>query len=140
DSEILDTSTRLYHEHQLRRVYYTAFSPIPDSDPRLPMQTPPMLREHRLYQADWLLRFYGFSKDELFTPSHQNLSADMTPKLAWALRNLAHFPVDINKASREALLRVPGIGVRNANRIISLRRHQKLRLADLKKLRVNLAE
>src|SRR5690606_20024810 len=125
DSDILDTSTRLYTDHKLRRVYYTAFSPIPDSDPRLPMQTPPLLREHRLYQADWLLRFYGFQKQELFTPDQPNLNPDLTPKLAWALRHLEVFPVDVNRASRDMLLRVPGIGVRNADRIITLRRHQQ---------------
>lgn len=140
DSDILTTSSHLYGTHHLRRVYYTAFNPIPDSDVRLPSSIPPLLREHRLYQADWLLRFYGFKKDELFTEQQQNLPADMTPKMAWALRNRQLFPVDINKAPREMLLRVPGIGVRNTDRIIALRRHQRIRLDDLKKLRVNLAE
>lgn len=140
DSDILTTSTRLYSTHNLRRVYYTAFSPIPHSDPRLPSQAPPLLREHRLYQADWLMRFYGFSSHELFTPSDQNLRTDMSPKLAWALRNLEIFPVNVNTASREMLLRVPGIGVRNVNRIVMARRHARLRLDDLRKLRVNLSE
>lgn len=140
DSDILTTSSRLYDAHKLRRVYYTAFSPIPNGDPRLPLQTPPLLREHRLYQADWLLRFYGFKKDELFTPELPNLNPEITPKLAWALRHLEQFPVDVNRGSREMLLRVPGLGVRNFNRLLTLRRHQRLRLDDLKKLRVNLSE
>ena len=140
DSDILDTSHKLYQRHKLRRVYYTAYNPIPDSDPRLPVQTPPLLREHRLYQADWLLRCYGFNKDELFAANDFNLRPDISPKLTWALRHLDQFPVDVNRASYEMLLRVPGIGVRNAKRITGLRRHQRLRLADLKKLRVNLLE
>lgn len=140
DNDILATSTRLYNQHGLRRVYYTAFSPIPHSDPRLPSQAPPLVREHRLYQADWLLRHYGFESGELFSPSEQNLRTDISPKLAWALKNLEVFPVDINAASREMLLRVPGIGVRNADRIILARRHARLRLDDLRKLRVNMQE
>jgi putative DNA modification/repair radical SAM protein len=140
DSDILTTSTRLYHQYGLRRVYYTAFSPIPHSDPRLPSQAPPLVREHRLYQADWLLRHYGFNSAELFSPAEQNLRTDISPKLAWALKHLDVFPVDINSASREMLLRVPGVGVRNADRIISARRHTRLRLDDLRKLRVNMQE
>ena len=94
------------------------------------------MREHRLYQADWLLRFYGFRVDEIATESAPNLDLDLDPKLAWALRNRALFPADVNKASREILLRVPGLGVRNVERILRARRHTRLRLADLLRLRL----
>jgi putative DNA modification/repair radical SAM protein len=138
DTQILSTATSLYRRHQLRRVYYSAYSPIPHGDDRLPPEPPPLIREHRLYQSDWLMRFYGFEAQELTTSAEPNLPLDMDPKLAWALRHRARFPVDLNKAPREMLLRIPGIGVRNVNRILQIRRHQKIRLDDLTKLRVPL--
>jgi predicted DNA-binding helix-hairpin-helix protein len=122
----------------LRRVYYSAFSPIPHGDSRLPPAAPPLIREHRLYQADWLLRFYGFKVNELTTQEQPDLPLDMDPKLAWALRHRSFFPLDVNRAGRGALLRVPGIGARNVDRIIQVRRWTKLRLADLAKLRISL--
>jgi predicted DNA-binding helix-hairpin-helix protein len=138
DAQILQTSSDLYDKFKLRRVYYSAFSPIPHADGRLPSQPPPLVREHRLYQADWLLRFYGFEVGEIITPDSPNLDSQLDPKHAWALRNRGRFPVDVNKADRETLLRVPGIGVRNAQRILKLRRHRAIRLNDLKRLRVPL--
>jgi putative DNA modification/repair radical SAM protein len=110
DTDILATASRLYHDYGLKRVYYSAFSPYPNADPRLPLHAPALIREHRLYQADWLTRFYGFSADELTTPSDPNLALNLDPKLAWALRHRAFFPLDVNRAPREALLRVPGLG------------------------------
>jgi putative DNA modification/repair radical SAM protein len=138
DAEILRTASSLYGQQKLRRVYYSAFSPIPHADARLPGQSPSLMREHRLYQADWLLRFYGFEVDELATEADRNLSLDVDPKAAWALAHRDRFPVDVNAAPRELLLRIPGIGVRNVDRMIKIRRHHKLTLADLKKLRVSL--
>jgi putative DNA modification/repair radical SAM protein len=120
DHAILGAASTLYATHGLRRVYYSAFSPIPHADPRLPVKTPPLVREHRLYQADWLMRFYGFAADEL-TAVSENLSLDYDPKLAWALAHRELFPVDVNRASREQLLRVPGLGVRNVERILTVR-------------------
>src|SRR5262249_37295498 len=116
--------------------YYSAFSPFPKADSRLPIQAPPLVREHRLYEADWLMRFYGFSVDELTTPGNPNLDLKMDPKLSWALRHREQFPIDINRASREQLLRIPGIGCGTVARILSIRRYHLLRLEDLKKLRV----
>jgi putative DNA modification/repair radical SAM protein len=136
DLEILKTASELYTGQDLRRVYYSAYSPIPHADARLPGQSPPLIREHRLYQADWLMRFYGFKADEIVADADQNLSLEMDPKLAWALANRHFFPVDVNQASREELLRIPGIGARNVKRILGLRKHKSLRSDDLKKLRV----
>jgi putative DNA modification/repair radical SAM protein len=136
DLEILKTASQLYTGQKLRRVYYSAYSPIPHADARLPGQSPPLIREHRLYQADWLMRFYGFAANEIVAGADQNLSLEMDPKLAWALANRHFFPVDVNLASREELLRVPGIGARNVKRILEVRRYQALRSEDLKKLRV----
>ena len=136
DHQILGAASTLYERHGLRRVYYSAYSPIPHEDPRLPAKAPPLVREHRLYQADWLLRFYGFRADELTDPSRPDLSLELDPKLAWALVHRELFPVDVNKAPREQLLRVPGLGVRNVQRILKLRRNRSLRLDDLAKLRV----
>jgi putative DNA modification/repair radical SAM protein len=136
DASILRTATDLYRRHRLRRVYYSAFSPIPFADDRLPPAAPPLLREHRLYQADWLLRFYGFELNEIVTPEAPNLELDVDPKLAWALAHREQFPVDVNRAPRELLLRVPGLGVRTVNRIVEGRRHHRIRLADLRKLRL----
>lgn len=136
DAEILKTTAQLYGDQRLKRVYYSAYSPIPHADARLPGQSPPLIREHRLYQADWLLRFYGFDAEEIVTEKDRNLSLDMDPKLAWAIAHREFFPVDVNKASREELLRIPGIGVRNVKRILSIRRHKSITTADLKKMRV----
>ena len=140
DRDILAMSTNLYGAYGLRRVYYSAFSPIPDASARLPPRAAPLLREHRLYQADWLLRFYGFSDGELATDPSGNLALEHDPKLAWALANRAHFPVDLNRAPREALLRVPGLGVRNVDRLLAVRRQRQVRLEDLSRLRVSLAK
>ncbi len=137
DAEILATSTSLYDRHHLRRVYYTAYSPIQSADPRLPAQAPPLEREHRLYQADWLVRFYGFRAEEL-TSLDPNLALDIDPKLAWALRNRAFFPVDVNKAAREVLLRVPGFGTKTVKTLLQARRGRTIRLDDLKRLGVPL--
>ncbi|TWU46830.1 hypothetical protein Poly59_58030 [Rubripirellula reticaptiva] len=136
DLDVLKTASELYIGQRLRRVYYSAYSPIPHADARLPGQSPPLIREHRLYQADWLMRFYGFSADEIVAEKDHNLSLEIDPKLAWAIANRHFFPVDINRASREELLRIPGIGVRNVKRILSLRKHNNLRSEDLRKLRV----
>ena len=136
DAEILKTADGLYRGQRLRRVYYSAFSPIPHADAMLPGSSPPLVREHRLYQADWLLRFYGFDVNEIAVMPDRNLDLEIDPKFAWALANRAYFPVDVNSASREQLLRIPGIGARSVGRILSIRRHKKLRTDDLKKLRV----
>ena len=136
DSTILASATHLYRTHKLRRVYYSAFSPIPDGDTRLPVKAAPLVREHRLYQADWLMRFYGFQAKELTTTDEPNLDLKIDPKLSWALRFRDLFPVDINKASLNRLLRVPGVGKRNAMRIVQARRFGSLRLLDLAKLRL----
>ncbi len=138
DADILATADRLYREHRLRRVYYSAYSPIPHGDFRLPSRSPPMVREHRLYQADWLIRYYGFDVAELTTPAERDLDLQIDPKLAWALRNRHRFPVDLNFGPREMLLRVPGLGARNVDRILHLRRLHRIRLDDLAKLRVPL--
>ena len=138
DSDFLHRAGDLYGNFKLRRVYYSAFSPIPDSSARLPLKAPPLVREHRLYQADWLMRFYGYSVDEITTKEQPNLDLDIDPKLSWALRNRHFFPIDINKASLEKLVRIPGLGVRNAKRITTVRRYANLRVSDLIKMRVNL--
>lgn len=140
DRQILDVSTGLYASYQLRRVYFSAFSPIPDAAAALPPRAAPLLREHRLYQADWLLRFYGFAAPELTTDAAGNLSLEMDPKLAWALVNRDRFPLDVNRASREELLRVPGLGTKSVDRILSARRHRRLRLDDLARLRLSIGK
>ena len=138
DSTILGTANRLYDVHRLRRVYYTAYSPIPNAHQDLPSERPELVREHRLYQADWLLRFYEFQVDEVVTREDGNLDLEVDPKMAWALAHRDFFPVDINKASREALLRVPGLGTRSVARILKARRRRRLREADLRELRAPL--
>jgi putative DNA modification/repair radical SAM protein len=138
DATILAAASGLYDGPQLRRVYYSAFSPIPDSSGILPSRPAPLVREHRLYQADWLMRFYGFGAAELTTPGSPNLDAEMDPKLAWALRNRDRFPMDVNVASKEELLRVPGLGVRNVKRILAARRWHRIRTDDLARLRIPL--
>ena len=136
DTTILATATSLYETHRLRRVYYSAFSPIPDAPTALPSLSPPLVREHRLYQADWLVRFYGFRAAELTTAAAPDLDLELDPKLAWALRNRADFPVDVNRAPRSVLLRIPGVGARSVQRILAVRRWQRIRLADLIALKV----
>jgi putative DNA modification/repair radical SAM protein len=138
DRTIMEKSVVLYSSYKLRRVYYSAFSPIPDSSGLLPLKAAPLMREHRLYQSDWLLRFYGFNAEELFVKPDGMLDLQIDPKLAWALQHRELFPVDINRAAREALLRVPGLGVRAVKRIVAARRARTIRLEDLQRLRVPL--
>ncbi len=140
DRQILDMSTTLYGSYGLRRVYYSAFSPIPDASSALPPRPAPLLREHRLYQADWMLRFYGFAAPDLPTDASGNLPLEMDPKLAWALVHREQFPVDVNRAGRELLLRVPGLGTKSVDRILQARRHRALRSADLARLRLPLGK
>lgn len=137
DATILEQASSLYSEHKLRRVYYSAYSPIPDASSRLPAIAPPLVREHRLYQADWLMRFYGFNVRELTTETDRNLDLSVDPKLAWALRNREAFPVDLNKAPRDLLLRIPGVGTKSVQRILQVRRWHKIRMSDLPRLRLS---
>ncbi|WP_459557070.1 putative DNA modification/repair radical SAM protein [Lacunimicrobium album] len=134
DAEILKVASTLYSDQRLRRVYYSAYSPIPHADARLPAKSPPLIREHRLYQADWLMRFYGFKADEIVTADNQNLDLEIDPKLAWALKNRQLFPVDVNRAPRELLLRIPGVGTRSVERIIKIRHYHGLTVDDMKKI------
>ncbi|MBE6062991.1 MAG: putative DNA modification/repair radical SAM protein [Clostridium butyricum] len=137
DFKIINLSQNLYNKFNLKRVYYSAYVPVIKDNKFLPdISHPPMLREHRLYQADWLLRFYGFKADELLKNETDNFDLNFDPKTQWALANLNDFPVEINKASYETLLRVPGIGVTSAKKIIKIRRIHKVTFDDLKKLRV----
>jgi putative DNA modification/repair radical SAM protein len=136
DRQILDTATKLYTTHKLRRIYYTGFSPYPEADARLPLKATPLMREHRLYQSDWLMRFYGFEAGELTSEEAPSLSLTEDPKTTWARTHPEYFPVDVNTAPKEALLRVPGIGYRNVDRILKIRRYHALLIADLKKLNV----
>ncbi len=135
DEGVLRTSHTLYRRFALKRVYYSAFSPIPEASRVLPLKAPPLQRENRLYQADWLLRFYGFSVDEVAAGGEGGmLDLAIDPKLAWALKHRERFPVDVNAADREMLLRVPGLGTRVVDKIIASRRHTRLRLDDLARL------
>ena len=135
DATVLKTSVALYDRYRLKRVYYSAFSPIPEPSVALPIKPPPLQRENRLYQADWLLRFYGFTADEIINGGTNGmLDLGIDPKLAWALKNRAQFPVDVNRAPRELLLRVPGLGKRAVDKIVAARRHATLRLADVGRL------
>ncbi|MDQ2092734.1 putative DNA modification/repair radical SAM protein [Rhodalgimonas zhirmunskyi] len=139
DATILKTSSRLYSSYRLKRVYFSAFSPIPDASAALPLIKPPLMREHRLYQADWLMRFYGFEVDEIASAAKDgHLDLEVDPKLAWALQNRHLFPMDVNRAPREMLLRIPGIGTRSVGRILSTRRHRTLRYDDLRRMGANL--
>lgn len=137
DKTILGTAETLYSSYKLKRVYYSAFSPIPQSPSSVPHQPPPMLREHRLYQADFLLRGYGFQVPELL-PGNGNLPLDIDPKLAWALAHREHFPMDLNVADPTMIARIPGIGLRNTKRIVELRRLRRIRYADLARLRCSM--
>ena len=136
DRDILSTATHLYGSYKLRRIYYTGFSPYPEADTRLPLKPTPLIREHRLYQSDWLMRFYGFEASELTTPESPSLSLTEDPKMTWAKAHPEFFPVDVNQAPREALLRVPGIGHKNVDRILRIRRYHRLAKQDLSKLHV----
>ena len=138
DATILGTSATLYASYGLRRIYYSAFSPIPEASPALPVKAPPLRREHRLYQADWLMRFYGFAAQEIVGAEDGMLDLAIDPKLAWALRHRERFPVDVNRADRDMLLRVPGLGKRSVGRILAARRHRTLRLEDLGRLTASL--
>lgn len=142
DADIVGRASRLYDGFKLRRVYYSAFSPIPDASAVLPLKRPPLIREHRLYQSDWLMRFYGYQPAEVMqaTEADGNLPLDIDPKLAWALKFRERFPVDVNRAGREDLLRVPGLGVKAVNRILSVRRFRSLRLEDVARLTVSIAK
>jgi len=138
DRTILSTSATLYGSYRLKRVYYSAFSPIPDSSRALPLRAPPMVREHRLYQADWLMRFYGYAANEIVDSARPMLSLEVDPKLAWALAHREHFPVDLHSAPREMLLRVPGLGVKAVQRLLAARRVRRIQVDDLKRLNVPL--
>jgi putative DNA modification/repair radical SAM protein len=139
DAQVLAASDALYKDYRLRRVYYSAFSPIPAASAVLPLKAPPLQRENRLYQADWLLRYYGFTVEEIASGGESGmLDLEIDPKLAWALKNRGKFPVDVNTADRELLLRVPGLGVRAVDRILSARKHARLGMADLSRLTTGL--
>jgi len=133
DSRIVHLAQGLYKRYGLRRVFYSGYIPVGENT-KLPVAAPPLLREHRLYQADWLLRFYGFSAQELFQNEHENLHLQLDPKCHWALRHLEDFPVEINQADYRMLLRVPGIGQRSAERIVTARRVGMLDFEHLKKM------
>ncbi len=135
DKQILQTSAALYQRPSMKRVYYSGFVPVNAYDKRLPaLKQPPLVRENRLYQADWLMRFYEFNVDEIVDDKHPDLDLDIDPKLAWALRHPEYFPVDINKADYAMILRVPGIGVKSAKLIVASRHYTRLKSSDLKKI------
>jgi predicted DNA-binding helix-hairpin-helix protein len=137
DRQILLLSSNLYREQQLKRVYYSGYLPVNKYDERLPaIQSPPLIRENRLYQSDWLMRFYQFKAEEILDPAHPFLDLDVDPKLAYAIRNYHLFPIDINKASYEMILRIPGIGVQSAKMIVDARRFRRLTSEHLKKIGV----
>ncbi len=136
DRSILRSSAALYGRFRMRRVYYSAFSPIPDAARALPLKAPPLVREHRLYQADWLMRFYGFDHEEIVDDGTGLLRLDVDPKHAWALAHPERFPVDLNQAPRELLLRVPGLGVGSVDRLIAARRLRRVRAEDLRHMKL----
>jgi putative DNA modification/repair radical SAM protein len=143
DGDIVRKASTLYDRFGLRRVYYSAFSPIPDASAVLPLSRPPLMREHRLYQSDWLMRFYDYKPHEVVAAADDAtgmLPLDIDPKLAWALKFRANFPVDVNRAPREMLLRVPGLGVKAVDAIVTSRRWRKLRLEDVGRLTVSVAK
>lgn len=142
DGDIIGRAAGLYERFRLRRVYYSAFSPIPDASAVLPLRRPPLMREHRLYQSDWLMRFYGYAPGEVAAAADAAtgmLPLDIDPKLAWALKFRERFPVDVNSAPREALLRVPGLGVKAIDAILAARRWRRLCLADIARLTASIA-
>jgi putative DNA modification/repair radical SAM protein len=143
DGDIVTKASALYDRFGLRRVYYSAFSPIPDASTVLPLQRPPLMREHRLYQSDWLMRFYEYTPADVVAAADATtgmLPLDIDPKLAWALKFRGSFPVDVNRAPREALLRVPGLGVKAVGAILTARRWRRLHLADVARLTVSVAK
>jgi putative DNA modification/repair radical SAM protein len=143
DADIVGRASSLYDRYALRRVYYSAFSPIPDASAVLPLKRPPLMREHRLYQSDWMMRFYGYGAAEVAAaadPTTGMLSLDIDPKLAWALRFREAFPVDVNRASRASLLRVPGLGVKAVDAIVVARKWRRLRLEDIARLTRSIAK
>ncbi|EAS20453.1 putative DNA modification/repair radical SAM protein [Nonlabens mediterrranea] len=139
DRDIMYSANFFYNKFQMKRVYYSGYIPVAN-DSRLPAigTEVPMMRENRLYQTDWLLRFYGFNVQEILNDKHQNLDMDIDPKLSWALRNLDQFPVDINKADKRMIARVPGIGMRSVSKIISARRYRKLNWEHLKAIGISM--
>ena len=137
DKDILHLTSALYKRPSMKRVYYSGFVPVNGYDNRLPaLKQPPLVRENRLYQADWLLRFYNFKSDEIVDDSYPDLDLEIDPKLAWALRHPEAFPVDINRADYEMLLRVPGLGVKSAKMILTARRYSRLGTSHLKQIGV----
>ena len=137
DKDILHLTSALYKRPSMKRVYYSGFVPVNGYDNRLPaLKQPPLVRENRLYQADWLLRFYNFKVDEIVDDSYPDLDLEIDPKLAWALRHPEAFPVDINRADYEMLLRVPGLGVKSAKMILTARRYSRLGTSHLKQIGV----
>ncbi len=137
DKQILTLASALYKRPSFKRVYYSGYIPINKDDSRLPMLAkPPLVRENRLYQADWLMRFYEFKASEIVNDTHPDLDLDIDPKMGWALRNPSFFPIDINVAPYEIILRVPGIGVKSAKLIIASRRYGRLNSVQLKKMGV----
>ncbi|SOB80646.1 putative DNA modification/repair radical SAM protein [Sphingomonas guangdongensis] len=143
DSDIVGKAATLYDRFRLRRVYYSAFSPIPEASSVLPLQRPPLMREHRLYQSDWLMRFYDYQPAEVAAAADTAtgmLPLDIDPKLAWALKFRERFPVDVNRATREDLLRVPGLGVKAVKSILASRKWRRLRLDDVARLTVSVAK
>lgn len=137
DAHILKLTEHMYKAYKLKRVYYSSYTPTNFDTSLLPYVQVPLIREHRLYQADWLLRYYGFTADEI-TGEDGNLSFDYDPKCAWALKHPEFFPVEVNTAPAEKLLRVPGMGVKSVYRILQARKYAKLSFDDLKRLRVTL--
>ena len=140
DTTILHKAESLYRKFDLRRVYYSAFTPIENTNPLLSEPPTPLMREHRLYEADWLIRHYGFTASEITHGAKtDNLDLEKDPKLSWALRHRDYFPIDVNKASARQLLRVPGLGARNVARILKIRHYHQIKLEDLAKLRVRMS-
>ncbi|RQO78504.1 putative DNA modification/repair radical SAM protein [Pedobacter sp. KBW01] len=138
DKDIMYTANAFYKNFSLKRVYYSGYVPI-SNDSRMPVlgTQPPLLRENRLYQTDWLMRFYGFKVQEILNDANPNLDVDIDPKLSWAIRNMQHFPVDINQADYKMILRIPGIGVMSAQKIVQARKFGKLRIDQLKKIGIS---
>ena len=143
DRDVVGRAAGLYGRFGLRRVYYSAFSPIPDASAVLPLKRPPLMREHRLYQSDWLMRFYDYSPDEVAAAADDAtgmMPLDIDPKLAWALKHRDRFPIDVNRGPREMLLRVPGLGTQAVDRILTARRWRRLSLADVGRLTASVAK
>ena len=137
DNQILTLASKLYNVESMKRVYYSGYIHINQNDDRLPvLQQPPLVREHRLYQADWLMRFYNFQVNEIVNEENPTLDLEIDPKISWALRHPEFFPIDVNTAPYEAILRIPGVGVLSAKKIITARRYGKLTSEQLKKIGV----